>query len=94
MHLDSHKAPILPDTIIHFKDERFKAYLIQNFDTDQDGEISTEEALMIRVVYCNNMHIKSLRGIEYFTNLKILYCSENHIKSLDLSQNTSLERVY
>ena len=36
------------------------------------------------------MNIYSLKGIEYFTELKNLYCSTNRLSSLDLRQNTKL----
>ena len=80
--------------LVHFADEIFKAYCVTNFDTDGDGEISFAEALNIRTIYCDDMHITSLKGIEHFTNLMALYCNDNEIKTLDLSQNKKLEKVY
>jgi len=80
--------------LVHFADEIFKAYCVTNFDTDGDGEISYAEALNIRTIHCDDMHITSLKGIEHFANLMALYCNDNKIKTLDLSQNKKLEKVY
>ena len=48
------------------------------------------------VFYCSEVgEIKSLQGIETFTNMDTLFCQCNLIESLDLSLNTSLAfRVY
>ena len=40
-----------------------------------------------------NKGIASLKGIEYFTNLKTLYCENNQLSSLDVSKNTALEAL-
>ncbi|MCZ2416772.1 MAG: hypothetical protein LC132_04355 [Burkholderiales bacterium] len=84
MHLESNDTR--KKQVVQFADEIFKAYCVTNFDIDRDGEISLQEALKIRVVYCDNMSIRSLQGIEHFTNLTDLSCSDNKISTLDLSQ--------
>ena len=38
--------------------------------------------------------IESLKGIEYFTNLKFLDCQGNELTELDLTQNTLVKTVY
>lgn len=35
--------------------EDFKAYLVENFDTDGDGEISRDEAELITAIECENL---------------------------------------
>ena len=91
------------DNII-FEDENFKAYMVANFDTDNDGEISYEEALNVTKIEVNTDNISSLSGIEYMTNLQTLICAgtskwnsstKTHeiygvLKSLDISKNTKL----
>ncbi len=37
--------------------------------------------------------LKSLKGIEYFTNLRVLRCDSQKLEKLDLSKNTALEEV-
>ena len=65
--------PIL--TAIPIADANFKTYLVTNFDTDGDGEISTAEAKQVTAISINTDNIYSLDGIEYFTNLKSLECN-------------------
>lgn len=60
---------------VPFKDANFKAYCVENFDTDGDGKISFEEAEAITRIEVNTENIKSLKGIEHMPNLIILYCS-------------------
>ena len=76
-----------------FEDPLFKAYLTANFDTNNDKEIDTKEALNITTIKCDNKSIYSLKGIEYFTNLTTLDCSNNSVVELDLSHNTKLTSV-
>lgn len=58
---------------IIFEDANFKAYLVANFDTDGDGEISKEEALAITKIIVGTKDI-SLAGIEHMANLTELRC--------------------
>ncbi len=58
---------------INIPDKYFKAYLVGAFDTDQDGEISVEEAQQITDISygCqNNTNIVSIEGIEHLNNLQ------------------------
>ena len=62
---------------IPVEDANFKAYLVENFDGNGDGEISYEEADWVSVIkldYRFGLYIKSLEGIEYFPNLDTLVC--------------------
>lgn len=76
--------------IVNIPDANFKAYLVENFDTDGDGEISEEEALAIETIACEAMNIKSLEGIDKMINISILRCDENNLKELDVSNNNNL----
>ena len=94
------------DNII-FEDENFKAYMVANFDTDSDGEISYEEALNVKVINVKTDNITSLVGIEHMPNLSYLRCQgsfkwnssimaydiEGVLKSLDISQNYKLTQI-
>ena len=64
--------PVL--TAIPIADANFKAYLVANFDTNGDGEISSSEAKQVTYINVNTDNIYSLDGIEYFTNLTYLRC--------------------
>ena len=92
----------IPDEgFIQFEDANFKAYCVQNFDKNGDGEISYEEGLSITRIVVNTDNITSLVGIEHFVNLKHLSCkgswsntaktSLGKLNSLDVSNNMSLE---
>ena len=82
----------LPEkTYIDIPDAIFKAYLVANFDTDKDGEISEEEALMIKEIRSNRMDIVSMTGIECFPNLETLFCTRNRITHLNTSKNLKLK---
>ena len=82
---------------VQFEDENFKAYCVENFDSDGDGEVSYAEAKVVTRIDVRNKGISSLKGIESFTNLTYLSCfsnpfnsSSNQLTSLDVSQNTAL----
>ena len=91
---------------IIFEDANFKAYLIANFDTDGDGEISKEEALAITKIIVGTKDIESLAGIEHMANLTELRCEgpwsifepeedpEGKLKTLDVSKNVNLTILY
>ncbi|MDT3386948.1 MAG: hypothetical protein LIR46_04185, partial [Bacteroidota bacterium] len=59
---------------IPIEDSNFKIYLVENFDTDTDGEISYEEATSVTSISFNynEKHIASVKGIEYFPNLEVI----------------------
>lgn len=80
---------------ISVPDANFKNYLIYNFDTDGDGEISKEEALAVRKIdiAASLLTIRSLSGIENFTNIEKLNCSSNCITSLCLGALTNLKEL-
>ena len=85
------------DNIV-FEDANFKAYIVANFDKDNDGEISYEEALDVTRITIITNNISSLVGIEYMINLQYLRCIGNGkgdniagaLKSIDVSKNTEL----
>ena len=84
----------LGEALIPIPDANFKAYLVENFDTSGDGEISKNEALEIKTIHCENKEITNLDGIQYMRNASYLYCSGNDLTNLDLSGNESLRGVY
>lgn len=77
--------------IVVFEDALFKEYCVKQFDKNEDGKVSFREVRDVEEidVYCGN-NIKSLKGIEYFINLKSLNCGWNSITELDVSHNTAL----
>ena len=90
-HYDTNVATIYyVDKVITFEDSNFEAYCIRYFDKNGDGKVSLKEARDVESVdvYCGNMN--SLKGIEWFINLKRLRCGWNNLTSLDVSHNTEL----
>lgn len=88
------KVKIIQSATIDFvkiPDENLKAYMVNNFDKNGDGEISKDEATYIKYVNCSDMGIESLEGIEELINLQSLYCSLNKLSSIDISKNTALK---
>jgi Leucine-rich repeat (LRR) protein len=71
-------------------DDKFRTYLLGNFDADGDGKISEDEAKTVTSIICSSSGISSLSGIEFFTNLRLLVCDNNNITDLSLSGNKNL----
>jgi len=78
-------APPVVVDYVDISDAKFKAYLLDNFDTDKDGRISESEVRKITAIDCSSKGIKSLSGIRCFTELVSLNCSGNDITTLSLS---------
>lgn len=74
-----------PDQGLVIPDANFKAYLLQEFDTDKDGKLTQEEADRVDQIYVSRKNIQSLKGIEYFRNLQVLQCYGNQLTTLDVS---------
>ena len=66
---------------------------VKQFDTNNNGVLSTAELNAVTGMYLYNYSISSLQGISYFTNLETLNCESNYIKTLNLSQNTKLKTL-
>ena len=87
-------------------DENFRAYMIQHFDTNRDGELDTDEAEAVTEIMVNTDDIYSLSGVEYCTNLRYLSCKGSGwnekeqrstyggLTNLDLSANSSLTDLF
>lgn len=84
-----------------FEDAYFKAYCVEKFDKDGDGEVSFAEArdvtqIIVTGGYYNSsmpsaVKISSLQGIEHMPNLNDLRCEGNLLTSIDVSKNAALE---
>lgn len=73
-------------------DANFLAALVESYDVDGDGILSTKEASDIRKMECSGRGIKSMEELStYFSELTYLDCSDNELTTLDLSQLTALE---
>jgi hypothetical protein len=78
---------------VYIPDANFKSCLVNNtaINTDGDSEIQVSEASAFTdTIYCNNLNISDLTGIEAFTALTYLNVNGNLLTSLDVSSNTAL----
>ena len=71
-------------------DENFRAYMIQNFDTNGNGVLDFDEAEAVTAINVRKNNIVSLSGVEYCASLTTLDCRSNQLTSLDVSLNTAL----
>lgn len=73
-------------------DENFLAALVESFDTDGDGILSTKEASEIRKIECSGKGISNMSELStYFTEITYLDCSNNSLTELDVKKLTKLE---
>ena len=79
--------------LIEIPDANFKAYLLENFDKNKDGNISLAEASWVKEIDCSNRNIQNLSGIEKFMELESLNCSNNQLDELELQYNKKLNRL-
>lgn len=76
----------------NFPDEVFREYVSKEFDLDGNGELSKSEISEAERINVRNNVIRSLKGLEYFTELVYLDCEHNFdLGSIDVSKNTKLE---
>ena len=79
----------------NFPDPVFRSVIAgADYDRNGDGVLSAKEISLTMNIYCENMGIKSIKGVEYFTELKGLWCKDNQIKTMDLSKNKELRGVW
>ncbi len=83
-----------------FKDDVLKEYVLNFIDINKDGFLSKNEITSVSEININGhsdekyRKLKSLDGIELFTELKILTCYECGLNQIDVSKNTKLEDLY
>lgn len=80
---------------VHFPNSAFRLFIETNFDKDKDKNLSKEEIDNVTSMKINersNKAFTSIKGIEYFTNLRDLSLAAP-LKELDLSKNTNLENL-
>lgn len=75
---------------INFPDANFRKYISDHIDLDGTMSLGANEISRCTSLSVADCGIKSLEGIEYFTNLTSLYCENNELTSLDVSKNTAL----
>lgn len=87
-----------------FEDENLYNFILDNYDTDGDGVLTTEEAETVDqiIINCNENiidvaltgYIGSLKGLEYFTNLIFLQIDYNdESQPLDISALATMTQL-
>ena len=62
-------------------DAGFKAYLLEAYDVDKDGVLSTKEAAVVAEIKASGRGIKSMPELnDVFTDITYLDCSNNDLK--------------
>ena len=90
------QPPVLPEgedvaiDATNFPDANFRAYVLENCDSNGDGTLSAAEIAAVTEINCYDMGIASLQGVEYFTALTYLNCGWNQLTELDMCANTAL----
>lgn len=88
------KQDVLPSNEhIEFPDINLMKYLVANYDLNDDGRISVEEADDIIMVNCSGKGVWDLTGLEACTNLATLNCSNNGITEINLPNLAQLRTV-
>lgn len=82
---------------VYIPDANFKAYLVAQpqININGDPEIQFGEAAAYTgPVWCGNLGISDLTGIEAFANITDLQAPNNSLTSVNLNNNTALEYLY
>ena len=93
-----------PNIAKKLKDELFRKYIMENYDLDEDGVLTPEEAATVTSITLDGdaskgdpalRPIASLAGIEYFKELTALRLNwiTPAIEAVDLSKNTKLTNI-
>lgn len=84
-------------SFVGIPDANFEKYLVeQKIDTDGliNGKMNIDDSKGVTEISVNSKSIKSLAGIEVFTDLQALRCSNNQLTTLDVSKNVNLYRLF
>lgn len=78
---------------ITIPDEKFLNKLLQDHDENKNGRLTDYEAAKVAKINIWWEGVKSLKGIEYFINLRELNATRNELTKVDLSANKELEEL-
>lgn len=81
-----------PENLVDFKCEALKAALVERFDSDYDGEISTDEALAAEEIDIRGKGITDLTGIGAFKKAWKLNARDNDI--VDATDVKGMRQLY
>ena len=77
----------------HFPDKVFREYVKEKFDTDKNGTLSSGEIKAAATIEIRDDDLKSVKGIEYFSELQEFTGHADELKTVDLRKNKKLRVV-
>ena len=80
----------------NFPDENFRSYLLDNTSYTTEGETkyyTATQLTWVSAINVCNKGIGTLKGIEFFTELRYLDCSRNQLTALNVSACTALAEL-
>ena len=77
----------------NFPDAGLREVVREDADRNDDGFLSDQEIQWTTILYCDDIGISSVKGIEFLTALKIFSCRNNQLTTLDVSKLTHLEQL-
>ncbi len=80
--------------IDNWPDAAFRKYIAENIDTDQNGFIANDEILATTVLNCDELGIKSMKGVDIFYELEEIHLETNELTELDVTGLKKLQRLY
>ncbi len=86
-------GPQAKEGCVPFTDWEMKNACLAVADKDNDGEISYEEALAVKVLDISGKNVNNLDGLEYFKKIEQLDCRNNNIKEVNLDDIESYSRL-
>lgn len=78
--------------IVKFEDTEFESFCLHVYDTNRDGLLSVDEALVVTNLTIPSA-ISSIEGLDRFTNLQYLYISAN-VDLMDTRKLPKLQEIY
>ena len=77
---------------VAISDAGFKSYLLDAYDVDKDGVLSTKEAAAVTEIRASGRGIKAMPELnDVFTDITVLDCSDNKLTELDITRLLSLK---
>ena len=89
IELSSLQGPLVAIDETNFPDAAFREWMMKNYKWAYDGVLTEKEIEEVRSMDINSVIIKTLKGIELFTNLTKLKIVGN-LSEVDFSKNTEL----
>ena len=80
--------------LVNIPDSIFKSYVLSKCDTNNDGNVQMNEAVLIDSLVIEGMGISDLTGMENFSNLIWIQCGGNNISTMNTSNNPNLRFIH